>query len=170
MNPINITVTTAQYCENGDLITLDIRDPYSTENFCSICGAKTITCCPHCGKPIIGKSVDLVENDYFGTSRNIVTVKSRPSHCSSCGEMFPWAETASNTIRDILIELEDVNPEEVQRTIDLIPDIISVTPRTDLAKIRLRKIYSAAGDISKNILKSMIVKYACDAIRSFFGF
>ena len=88
---------TQQVCLNGHQITDSINDsPERLRDFCPDCGAKTITSCPSCDKPIPG------HQHYDGVmSFSSVDV---PLNCTSCGNPFPWTEkqeTIGPQIKDI---------------------------------------------------------------------
>ncbi len=159
---MNTTVTTAQYCENGDLITLDIREPHSTENFCSICGAKTITCCPHCGKPIVGQVITTVYNDYLGTSYKNASSKPRPSYCSSCGRTFPWVDAAINKVRSAIGNDDNLSDSHKEALSEILPDVISVSAKTPIAAERIKSTLALAGKFAADALRQFVIDFGSE--------
>src|SRR5438046_1821095 len=73
-----------QVCLNGHAITGHAgRSPEFRENFCTKCGAATITECPRCKTSIRGKF----------ESEGVVAIGfpyEPPAHCHQCGAAYPW--------------------------------------------------------------------------------
>lgn len=72
-------------CENGHGINDSFyRSPQFNEDFCTICGAKTLKTCPNCGKDIQGDYHTQGVIDLTGSSTPV------PDICRYCGKDFPW--------------------------------------------------------------------------------
>jgi hypothetical protein len=85
---------TQQVCLNGHQITdLYKFSPTSRKDFCTSCGAKTITNCQNCGKEIPGE----VHYERVVNLSGIAT--SVPKICQYCGKKFPWADKLPKTTK-----------------------------------------------------------------------
>ncbi|NRY58845.1 hypothetical protein DE169_004073 [Clostridium acetobutylicum] len=100
------TYRTAQICLNGHEITTSANtSPELMENFCSKCGAATITNCPICNTPIRGSyHVEGVLS--LGHEYKI------PSYCHNCGKPYPWTKTALESANALIEEDENLNSDE----------------------------------------------------------
>jgi hypothetical protein len=79
-----------QVCENGHQITDRFNSSSEQrKNFCSYCGAKTITACPECNHPIKG---------YIKYPKVIMLgyTTSVPNFCDNCGKPYPWQAKKTN--------------------------------------------------------------------------
>lgn len=98
---------TAQICENGHIITVNHASG-SGENFCRLCGSKTIIACPTCNANIRGKyHMDGVLN--VSTAKNFPV----PSFCYSCGAPYPWTKSALDAAQELLELESELSPEEL---------------------------------------------------------
>lgn len=75
-----------QVCMNGHVINASSqRSPEYNKDYCTTCGAKTITQCPKCKNPIPGDMQD--------TGVLVVGFSTpAPEFCQHCGEKFPWVK------------------------------------------------------------------------------
>lgn len=80
-------IDTQQVCENGHQITDTYRySPTTRKDFCTECGAKTITSCPNCGKDIPGET-------HYERVVNLSGIRVEvPNICQYCGSKYPWAD------------------------------------------------------------------------------
>lgn len=78
-----------QVCLNGHQITDSHNSsPEHRQDFCTECGAATITACPECRNPIKG--------DYITPGVFVACSTPVPEHCEHCGTSFPWAKNRSS--------------------------------------------------------------------------
>jgi len=75
-----------QVCVNGHVIT-DYYNamPEDREEFCDVCGQKTMVACPKCKSPIRGGLLTM-GMPLEGEPAPI------PDHCPACGAAYPWKE------------------------------------------------------------------------------
>jgi hypothetical protein len=137
---------TAQICVNGQVVTA-IFDAglQRSADYCSLCGAKTITECQTCTSPIEG-------NDW-GAYR-------RPAFCLKCGKPFPWTDATMKAARDLAaIELQDGDRNELA---DIIENLVVDTPQTTVAATRFKRIRAtpAIAEGFKTILISVVTEAA----------
>ena len=153
---------TAQICKNGHLITA-YADEYidSCKQFCTECGAKTITCCSGCNTPIRGKAR---EYGYLGTLQI-------PAYCHNCGQPYPWTESALNAANTLIQEDELLNEQEKQQFKETLPDLVvlSPTPSTQLAATRFKRFIVKAAKPTGEAVKSIIADIASETIKKTLG-
>ena len=75
-----------QVCLNGHRITDSYNtSPENRQEYCDQCGAKTITTCPICNKPIRG-------HHYVPGVASMLTTPV-PEFCFNCGKAYPWIKS-----------------------------------------------------------------------------
>jgi len=148
----------AQVCMNGHLINSCVKDrPQHNKAFCRICGAKTICNCPSCEAEIQGNYH--VEGVAARPTRVV------PKHCHSCGSSFPWIQAKIDAATELANELEGISDGEKEMLAKSLDDIISETPRTELAVIRFKKVLSKSGGIAKESLVKIVTDFAVEAAK-----
>ena len=144
----------AQVCLNGHIVNSELGSyPGRTENFCSRCGAKTITTCLNCQKPIRGASRYSNEPEYIP-----------PAFCPDCGLPYPWTEAALKAAEDLASEvgLSDTDVTELKATL---PDLVSDSPQTTVAATRFRRIIEKAGPLAPDGVKTILANVVTEAAR-----
>lgn len=154
---------TAQACLNGHQITGDASKGEFTENFCSRCGAETLTQCPTCKANIRGY--------YHDPEGMVLSIPSwdLPSYCVKCGKEFPWTATALQAAKDLTDEIEGLTDEERQKAKESFGDLISDTPKTSVAVVRTQKLLKKAGPVAGKALRDIIVSVASEAAKKALG-
>jgi hypothetical protein len=105
---------TTQICLSGHVISPQLDNyPGVEEDYCSKCGAKTITACSKCQDPIRGVSRYADTNEYH-----------RPAYCVKCGSPYPWTEAALKAAHDLAEELE-LSESETATLKATFPDLVS---------------------------------------------
>ncbi len=148
---------TAQVCLNGHMIN-DSSDSYPeiNQNFCVKCGAKTITCCPSCNAPMRG--------DYDSDFPVIGYTTPVRSYCHNCGKPYPWTQSAIESTTLIIQEEEELSDQLKLSIVESLPDIISETPRTNLATVRVRKCFSSAGRFTSDAIRQFVIDFGCESL------
>ena len=153
----------AQVCERGHEITRTaIATPQHRRDYCPGCGAKTMTACPSCGKPIRGAYMTGNANTWSGDPSGWFKV---PSYCSDCGKPFPWTVAAVSAARELADEMGELTPEDRSQLKGTFDDLIVETPRTGFAVARFKRIMGNARDLSVQCMKQILVQVAADAVK-----
>lgn len=153
----------AQICLNGHMINSCSKSyPTGNENFCSLCGSKTITACPHCSASIRG--------DYYVDNVAVIDPEpmSAPAYCYNCGKPFPWTESAIKNA-EMLIRESELDEAEVENMISSIPDLIVQTPGTNLAISRAKRMLKKVGETTIEAFKQFIVDVGCELAKRKLG-
>lgn len=146
---------TAQVCLNGHMINDNVDEhPESNQNFCSKCGAKTITACPSCNAKIRG--------DYECGVVVIGGLTSVDSYCYNCGAAYPWTEAALQNTTLLIMEEEELSEQLKQSIVTSLPDIITETPGTNLATVRIKKCLASAGRFTADALRQFVIDFGCE--------
>ena len=141
----------AQVCTSGHLITdsFDLFE-YERKNFCPKCGAPTITKCPSCGSEICG------------AIEGCDCVATVDLYCGSCGSPYPWTSAALQNAKAIIEEDSELNDELKFSMSDSLPDILAETPGTNLAVVRLKKVFRQAGKLTCDALRQFVIDFGCE--------
>ena len=153
----------AQICLNGHTITWQLENMKNIKtNFCTKCGAETITSCPSCKAAIRGM--------YSTDSGSPLTTSYRvPAYCHKCGAAYPWTESALSAMDDLIHEDEALSIEDKERLSQSLPDLIAETPRTALAAARVKKMTAKALAITSEHLLQFLLTHACSKARELLG-
>lgn len=152
---------TGQVCLNGHPITNDASSGLS-QRFCSKCGAETITHCPNCKSPIHGK-YDVPGIVVFGSSYT------PDAYCYNCGEPYPWTEAAINNTILLIQEDEELSDSLKGSLVSSLPDVITETPGTNLAVVRMKKALKTAGKFTADALRQFAIDFGCELARKSLG-
>jgi len=150
---------TAQICTNGHLINASIeKGPEDSQNFCSECGAETITQCPNCHSQLRG---------YYNS--DFITLTKVEHYCFNCGQPYPWTSSAIEATQ--LIIQEDDLLDEIQKSslIESLPDVVSKTQKTKLAVVRFQKALKTAGSFTAEGLKQFAIDFGCELAKKSLG-
>ena len=141
----------ATICQNGHTVS---NNKVVSDKYCSICGAKTISTCPHCGNPIRGKY----------KVPNVVSFEdySPPKYCYNCGNPFPWTERALETTKLMIAEDKELSDIDKGNLSTSLPDIIIETPNTPLAATRINRAFKVAGKFTADALRQFVIDFGCE--------
>ena len=144
-----------QICLNGHLITnLADKYPELCQSHCSCCGASTITHCPTCNFPLHG-------NYDRGMSRTIAST-SVDAYFYNCGAPYPWTEIAIQSTSQVIMQEKELADIDKNSMIESLPDIITETPKTSLAALRLKKGLSSVGKFTADAIRQFIIDFGCE--------
>ncbi len=148
----------ATICINGH----EISSRHKILNvFCDKCGAKTVTNCNHCGADIRGK-----EN--IPGVVNLIPY-SPPSYCYHCGNPFPWTASALEVAKELIADDDMLDNDMKEKLSNSLPDVITETPKTNLAATRMKKAISVAGKFTAEGLRQFVIDFGCELIKSQLG-
>lgn len=152
----------AQICINGHMVndTADTHPDLNT-SFCSRCGAKTITTCPSCRAPIHG--------DYDCGIIVLGSTASVDAYCYQCGKPYPWTESALQSTALLIQEEESLSEQSKVALIETLPDIVSETPKTNLAVVRVKKCIASAGRFTGEALRQFVIDFGCELAKKALG-
>ncbi len=153
----------AQICKNGHLVNSKFdTSPNLSQQYCPICGAQTITACPECGSPLHGEyEVDGIVAIGFQTNVD--------AYCYSCGKPYPWTKSALLSASAIIYEEENLSDELKQSMVDSLEDIITETPNTTLASVRMKRCIHSAGKFTADALRQFVIDFGCDLVKKTLG-
>ena len=153
---------TAQICLNGHMIN-DTFDTHKGRNksFCPKCGSKTITTCPSCNSTIHGE-YDCGVVVLCSTSRV-------DAYCYNCGKPYPWTQSAFDATAIMNQEEENISDLQKAFLVESLPDIISETPKTNLAISRFKKCLTSAGRFTADAIKQFVIDFGCELAKKSLG-
>lgn len=145
----------AQICLNGHVVNSLVKtNPNPGGKFCEDCGKNTITCCKECNHEIRG---------YYHSSNVFSYIYSAPNHCSNCGNPYPWTVSKTQALNELFSELEEISDADKDKLVKSIDDIITETPKTELASNRVKSILNKITPEHKEIVKSIGLKLICES-------
>ena len=144
-------------CENGHPVS---TTAYSCpDKYCSICGKAVISKCKNCGSTIRGD---------YDSQFGYIGEYEVPSYCPDCGKPYPWTIAAIEATMYMLEESE-LSSDEQRKLIDILPDVLAETPKTQLASIRFKKAMSNAGSFIAEGLRDFAVEFGCELFKKYLG-
>lgn len=149
----------ASICENGHVVS---KYDSNSQSYCSKCGAKIISSCPHCSQPIRGLFVSDIP--IFGNRPY-----TRPDYCYSCGKPYPWTELAIQNTALLIQEEEELSEQLKKSLVESLPDIIVETPATGLATVRIKKCLASAGKFTADALRQFVIDFGCEFAKKSLG-
>lgn len=156
---------TAQVCLNGHVITDNYeRSPELRKSFCIKCGQPTIIQCPSCNANIQG--------DYHVEGVVCLRASEPTAHayCHNCGKPYPWTETNLKAISELLELDEQLQKSDVEIMKDILPDLITDTPKSKVAEAKYKIVMRKAGKATTEAVKELIIGIASETIKkSLFG-
>ncbi len=164
----NYYFQTASICLNGHIRnTATEEEIVKNENYCTLCGSKTISRCLICNNPIRGNYCynepiyEYTYDPFYENSEELLTGHNKicintpaeaPAFCYHCGSPYPWTKTllkAGEDIVDLLDELSDTQKQQLKNTF---PDLISENPRSQISALIAAKLTNALEDTGKYFL------------------
>lgn len=154
----------AQICINGHCTCSSVdENPEMSQNFCKNCGKITITACPSCRAKIRGSYKEPGIIDLCSTYHT-------PAYCYNCGAPYPWTQTALDSTKELIAEDENLHEDEKKKLSESLPDIMSVTPRTQLATTRIKKSLQVAGKYTADAIRQFVIDFGCELALKSMGF
>lgn len=153
---------TAQICKNGDCIVASIEEwPEQCADYCPKCGAKTISACPSCNADIRG----------FYSEDGVASYRpySVPAYCHHCGQPYPWTQSAIEAASELIQEEIMLDRDLREKLISSLPDIVSETPKTNLAIVRFKRFLASAGKFTADALRQFVIDFGCELAKDQLG-
>ena len=149
----------ASICKNGHVVS---KYDANKQNYCSICGAEVFSACQNCNSPIHGLYVSDIPilGDLPYT---------RPDYCYNCGKPYPWTELAVQNAALLIHEEEELSEQLKTSVIQSLPDIITETPATNLAIVRVKKCLSATGKFTAEAIRQFVIDFGCELAKKSLG-
>ena len=149
---------TAQICVNGHVVTDKfVKSPEVGRKFCEKCGAPTITNCQACSAIIRG--FHHLEHVSYSADYKL------PSFCPDCGKPYPWTEAKIQAAYELTEEMENLSDEEKELLSRSIDDLITDSPRTELAATRFKKLLVKVGEPAAYALRTLVVDIASETAK-----
>ena len=162
----------AQVCLNGHMVNDRSQSrPEFSKKFCPDCGAETASRCRDCNEPIQGAMHTTYMTGgsrYLNrppSPRTMTTNGSVRAYCHACGRPYPWTRAGIEAAKALAEELDGLNDAEkllLQASID---DLVSDTPRTNVALIRFKKLMPKVGKQAADGFKNVLVNVLSESVR-----
>lgn len=147
---------TATICLNGHIVS---KYRANSQKFCSKCGEKTFSFCPHCNAPIKGA--------YYSSG---VIISDRPLplayYCDNCGLPYPWTQKILDNAVELLSLDESLSLESKELIKTAIPELIIDTPTTPIAIAKYKKGITKAGQVVKDAMRQLLLDVVCEIAKN----
>jgi len=152
---------TAQICLSGHIInTCAETEPERNKNYCSECGAETITSCPKCGAKVLGQlhpSPQYLALPMIGA----------PKFCWTCGSPYPWTESRLKAAHDLANEIRGISKEERELLNQSLDELVEDIPQTNVAIVRFKKIMSKVGPELCDAFKKILIDIVSETVKKY---
>ena len=119
--------------------------------FCDLCGSQTIDACQSCQTPIpLQQGPD-------------------PCYCGGCSKAFPWTEAALSAATSLANEMEELDDGEKSLLRISLPDLLVVTPNTELAIFRFKKLIEKVSPFGREAMLKIVGEVAAAAVKKQLG-
>lgn len=143
----------AKICTNGHSFVE--TSSLCKKEYCIRCGAELISACPNCN--------NIIKEWHYQNVFVCATPKLEiPMYCRSCGNPFPWTIAALESAILAIQEDDELSELERHHLEDSLPDILSETPKTQLAIIRVKKGLLSAGKFTADALRQFVIDFGCE--------
>lgn len=146
----------AYICENGHAVHTTSNP--CLDKFCSACGSAVICECPSCHSMIRGHR------------RGVSGYYKVPAYCYDCGNPYPWTQMALQSAIDLLAEDDEIPAADREKLVEVLPDVIVETPKSNLAAVRLRKAIKTCTGIVGEALRQLVIDFGCELVKKQLGF
>ena len=123
---------------------------------CSECGAETIRECPSCNSFIRGRH----------RAWRVVHPYKVPAYCHECGEAYPWTQTALNSARELVEELDELDLEEKDKLNGSIEELVQNSPKAQVAAVRFKKLMKKAGQSGADAMHGILMNVVSVAVKN----
>lgn len=147
----------ASICKNGHVVS---KYDANSQKYCSKCGVEVISSCPHCSLPIRGLFVSEIIGNHLYV---------RPDYCYNCGKPYPWTESALESTALLIQEEEELSEQLKTSLVESLPDIITETPKTNLAAVRVKKCLASAGKLTADAVRQFVIDFGCELVKKSLG-
>lgn len=148
----------AQICLNGHIVNQRvIEDRDHCQPFCDRCGRATITACRRCSAPIRG--------EYHAPTVYFLDAIQLPAYCLACGAPYPWTEQRVLAAKEFADEIEHLKPHERELLKVSIDELLTDTPRTEIAIVRFKRLVAKAGEDAGVGLREILVSVVSEAVK-----
>ena len=155
----------AEVCLNGHPTTGDVEHSGEhTSQYCSDCGAKTIRVCSSCQKSIRGSWYMDTENYGFELIQ-IGPYTKAPAYCHACGNAYPWTQTALDSAKELVEELDQLDRNEKDKLNGSIGELVQDSPKSQVAAVRFKKLMEKAGGPGADAMRGILVNFVSEAIK-----
>ena len=147
-------------CKNGHVLIS--KAWISKKEFCEKCGAEMLDRCPNCNTPIR-------EWDFGGLAFGKPKYE-RAAYCRNCGKPYPWTQAAIEAATELINEEDQLDSAQQTTLIASLPDIVSETPKTQIAIARVKKPLLSVGKFTADALRQFVIDFGCELAKSQLGF
>ena len=153
-----------QVCENGHIRNDTIKyRPEANEEYCTLCGKKTITQCPECSTDIRGAM--LISKPRGGRPSPCESLTVAPAYCLSCGKPYPWTENKILTAIQMFAEFGNLDDKEKETIEQDIKNIAEDAPQAELSAMRIKRLWEKYSPVARDIIMELASKTIAEILK-----
>ena len=87
-----------------------------------------------------------------------------PQFCNSCGRPYPWTRSALEAASELANELQ-LETEEKEELKASLPQLLTDTPKTQVAIAKFRRLMGKAGKEGLNMMQGILTTVVTEAVK-----
>ena len=91
--------------------------------------------------------------------------KEAPAYWHSCGNAYPWTQTALDSAKELVGELDKLDQEEKDKLSGSIEELVQDSPKSQVAAVRFKKLLKKAGDPAVEAMRGILVNVLGEVIK-----
>jgi len=139
------------------------NDDVITQKFCSECGESVINKCEVCKQSIKGRPRYVSQIDppfaYFSGPYF------KPSFCINCGNTYPWTSSKKEAAFELIQFSEALNPTEKEDLKNSINDLVTNSPKINVAIVKFKTYTAKAGTEIAKGLRDILIDIVGEAVK-----
>lgn len=93
----------------------------------------------------------------------------RAAFCKNCGSPYPWTKSAMDAVAELLEEEAQLDDLQRSKLTASLSDIVSETPKTQVAVVRFKKALLSVGQFTAEGLRQFAIDFGCELAKSQLG-
>jgi hypothetical protein len=88
-----------------------------------------------------------------------------PGYCTKCGKPYPWTTATIAAATELADELEGLADEDRVTLKENVSDLLTDTPRTEVAATKVRKVLKRIGPAAFEAIRAVLINVVTEAVK-----
>ena len=88
-----------------------------------------------------------------------------PAYCHSCGNAYPWTQTALKSAKELVEELDQLDQDEKDKLNGSIGELVRDSLQSQVAAVRFKKLIEKVGGTAADAIRRIVMDLASEAIK-----